>query len=375
MPIQAQFELPTWSALPARPDPDFDRLAAVLAERLSVPRAMVVLVSKGGQVFPGAVGLGEPWNTRRSMPLSHSLSQEVVVSGDVLLLRDARSEPRVQDLIAVREQGVVAYAGAPLVDVAGRPIGVLVAGDDQPRDWTPADVDALVALADECSRLLQAQALELAEREARSAAERDEAAARTAATAAQVAYEEAEAEADRARVVARLGSALLGARTLADVLRLVDRLVRSPLGAAAAVLALTDADSTVVRAWNTSSYPWYPEPSATLCLDDDHPLATAVRERQPVAVATREEGEELFPAARELPDAGHETSIAVPVLLGQHASSGALMVSWAGRRDLDPAVRTVVVDLARHVGHGLDRVLLGAARQRLAAAAAELSRT
>ena len=39
MPTQAQFELPTWSALPARPDADFDRLAAVLAERLSVPRA------------------------------------------------------------------------------------------------------------------------------------------------------------------------------------------------------------------------------------------------------------------------------------------------------------------------------------------------
>jgi GAF domain-containing protein len=374
MPTQAQFELPTWSALPARPDPDFDRLAAVLADRLSVSRAMVVLVSKGGQVFPGAVGLAEPWNTRRSMPLSHSLSREVVVSGDVLVLPDAREEPRLQDSIAVRELGVVAYLGAPLVDVQGRPIGVLVAGDDQPRVWTPADVDVLVGLADECSQLLQAQALELAEREARSAAERDEVAARTAAAAAQQAFEKAEAEADRARVVARLSSSLLGARTLADVLRLVDRLVRSPLGAAAAVLAVTEADSTVVRAWNTSSYPWYPEPSATLCLDDEHPLATAVRERRLVAVATREEGEQLFPDARELPDAGHETSLAVPVLLGQHASTGALMITWAGRRDLDPAVRTVVADLARHVGHGLDRVLLGAARQRLAATVADLTR-
>jgi GAF domain-containing protein len=374
MPTQAQFELPTWSALPARPDADFDRLAALLADRLSVSRALVVLVSKGGQVFPGAVGLAEPWNTRRSMPLSHSLSQEVVVSGDLLVLPDAREHPGLRESIAVREQGVVAYAGAPLVDVQGRPIGVLVAGDDQPRNWTPAEIGVLVALADECSRLLQAQALGLAEREAQAAAERDEAAARVAAAAAQQAFEEAEAEADRARVVARLSSGLLGAGSLADVLRMVDRLVRSPLGAAAAVLAVAEAGSTVVRAWNTSSYPWYPEPSATLCLDDHHPLATAVRERRLVTVATREEGQTLFPTARELPDAGHETSLAVPVLLGQHASTGALMVSWAGRRELDPAVRTVVADLARHVGHGLDRVLLAAARRRLAAAAAELSR-
>ncbi|WP_448614874.1 GAF domain-containing protein [Modestobacter sp. URMC 112] len=366
MPTRAQFELPTWSALPARPDPDFDRLARVLADRLAVPRALVVLVSKGGQVIPGATGLGEPWNTRRSMPLSHSLSQEVVVSGDVLVIPDTRRDPAVSDSPAVRELGVGAYAGAPLVDVQGRPMGVLVAIDDRPRDWAAGDVRELVALADECSCLLQAQALELAEREARAAAEREEAAARKAATAAQLAVEEAEAEADRARVVARLSSGLLSVRTLADVLRTVDRLVRSPLGAAAAVLAVTDAGSTVVRAWNTSSYPWYPEPSATLTLDDDHPLCTAVRERRLVTVATLEEGEALFPDARGVPDAGHETALAVPVLLGQHASSGSLMVTWAGRRELDPAVRTVLPDLARHVGHALDRVLLSAARRRLA---------
>jgi GAF domain-containing protein len=373
MPSRAPFELPTWSALPARPDDDFDRLARVLADRLSVPRALVVLVSKGGQVFPGAVGMPEPWNTRRSMPLTHSLSQVVVTSGDILLIPDTRRDPTVRDSPAVQEVGLVAYAGAPLVDVQGRPIGVLVAGDVEPHDWSAAQVGELVRLADECSRLLQSQALELAEREARAAAERDEAAARKAAAAAQLAVVEAEAEADRARVVSRLSSGLLAATTLADVLCTVDRLVRSPLGASAVVLAVADAGSTVVRAWNTASSPWYPEPSAVLCLGDAHALSTAVRERRLVAVATREEGERLFPVARELPDRTHETQLAVPVLLGQHASTAALMVSWAQRRELDPAVRTVLPDLARHVGHGLERVLLAAARERLAASARELA--
>ena len=373
MPIRAPFELPTWSALPARPDEDFDRMARVLADRLSVPRAMVVLVSKGGQVFPGAVGLPEPWSTRRSMPLSHSLSQVVVTSGDLLLIPDARRDPTVRESPAVREVGLIAYAGAPLVDVQGRPIGVLVAGDVQPHDWSAAEVGELVRLADECSRLLQCQALGLAEREAQAAAERDEAAARKAATAAQLAVVAAEAEADRARVVSRLGSGLLTAATLADVLRTVDRLVRSPLGATATVLAVAETGSTVVRAWNTSSSRWYPEPSATLCLGDAHALSTAVRERRLVAVATREEGERLFPVARELPDVTHETVLVVPVLLGQHASTAALMVSWAGRRELDPAVRTVLPDLARHVGHALERVLLAAASERLAASTAELA--
>ena len=184
MPSQGQFELPTWSALPARPDEDFDRMAQLLAGRLSVPRALVVLVSKGGQVFPGAVGMPEPWNTRRSMPLSHSLSQAVVTSGDILLIPDARADASLRESPAVQEVGLVAYAGAPLVDVQGRPIGVLVAGDVRPRQWSPEEVRELVRLADECSRVLQSRALELAEREARSAAERDEAGAQRAAAAA-----------------------------------------------------------------------------------------------------------------------------------------------------------------------------------------------
>ncbi|SDY17939.1 hypothetical protein SAMN05661080_02588 [Modestobacter sp. DSM 44400] len=57
--------------------------------------------------------------------------------------------------------------------------------------------------------------------------------------------------------------------------------------------------------------------------------------------------------------------LALPLLLGQHASSGALMLAWSERRELDPALRTVVTDLAQQLGPAVDRVLLAAARQHL----------
>lgn len=358
------YELPTWAALPARADPGFDRLARTVAEQLRVPRALVVLVSKGGQVFPGAHGIAEPWASRRSMPLGNSMSQRVAATGSPLVLRDAREHPEFGDGQAARELGVVAYAGMPLWDVHGRPTGVLCAVDTAPRDWTGPELAVLRRLAEEGSRQLQVRAVELAEREARAAAVRDAAAARVTADAARDAFVEAEAEADRTRLVARLGEALLTVDTLSELLRCVDRDLRSPLGAAAALLGTAEGDSPVVRVWAvTPGGPPSPEQVAVHQLSDPHPLTVAMRERRLVPVGTPEEGA----SPRSGLPAGTETGLAVPLLLGHHSSSAGLLVAWAQRRELDPALLAVAVDLGRHVGHALDRVLLRHQLLRLAA--------
>ena len=363
--MSSAYELPTWAALPARADEGFDRLARTVAEQLAVPRALVVLVSKGGQVFPGAHGLAEPWATRRSMPLSHSMSQRVAATGSPLVIRDAREHPELADGPAVREIGVVAYAGVPLWDVHGRPTGVLCAIDVVPRDWTAEELAALGTHAAEGSRQLQFQAVELAEREARAAAVRDDTAARTAAEAARTAFVLAEADADRTRVVARLSAGLLGVQTLPELLSCVDRSVRSPLGAASVLLGVAEDGCPEVRVWAvaTGGSP-SPEPGAVLELSAAHPLTAAMRERRLVSVGTPAEVQESFPGAR-LPR-GTETAVAVPLLLGQHTSEAGLLVAWTHRRELDPPVLAVAGDLGRHVGHGLDRVLLREQRGRLA---------
>ncbi|WP_222195666.1 GAF domain-containing protein [Modestobacter italicus] len=357
------YELPTWAALPARADEGFDQLARTVADRLRVPRALVVLVSKGGQVFPGAHGVAEPWATRRSMPLSNSMSQRVAATGSPLVLRDARQDPEFGDGPAVRELGVIAYAGMPLWDVRGRPTGVLCALDTAPRDWTGPELAVLRGLADEGSRQLQVRAVELAEREARAAALRDAAAARVAADSARAAFVEAEAEADRTRLVARLGEALLTVETVSELLRCVDRDLRSPLGATAALLGTADGDCPDVRVWAvTPGSPPSPVQVAVHQLSDPHPLTVAMRERRLVPVGTPEEGSSLS----GLP-AGTETALAVPLLLGQQSSEAGLLVAWAQRRELDPALLAVAGDLGRHVGHALDRVLLRQQRLRLGA--------
>jgi GAF domain-containing protein len=364
MVTDGEFELPTWAALPARPHPEFDALAWTVAESLSVPIALVVLVSKGGQVFPGAVGLAPGLDARRSAPLNQSLSRRVAVTGRPLVLSDALADEEIREHHVVRHLGLRAYAGVPLLDGAGHPLGVLCAVDTEPREWSEADLQVLVRVADQGSRQLQLLSLELAEQESRAACERAALAAEQAARAAQATFEEAESEADRARVVARLGMALLSAETVEDVLQTVDRLVRSPLGAMAAVLGVAEAGSPLLQAYLIG-----PSTAAgaqvRLQVDDEHPLAVAVRERRLVTAATRAEADRVFPGVRLLTAPPAESVLALPLTLGQHASSGALMLAWSERRELDPALRTVAADLARQLGHTLDRVLLAAARQRL----------
>ena len=365
--MATDYELPTWAPLPALADEGFDRLAATVARELGVPRSLVVLVSKGGQVLPGAYGMPEPWASRRSMPLSHSLSQLVTSTGEPLVLRDARADPAHAQSPSVRELGVVAYAGAPLWDVPGRPIGVLVAIDLVPRDWTADDLETLRRLAAEGSRQLQVQAVELAEREALAAAVRDDTTARVAAERARSLLVEAEAEADRTRLVARLSSALLGVQSLCEVLRAVDRFVRSPLGSRTVLLAVAEAGCPEVRVWSAAaSAPVAAGPVATLLVTDAHPITEAMTSRQLVCVATRAEGRAHFPQLAPLP-AGTETMLAAPLVLGQHSATGALALGWTQRRELDSAVQTVAADFAQHVGHALVRVLLRDQRLWLAA--------
>jgi GAF domain-containing protein len=355
-----EFELPTWAALPARPHPEFDEVARRLARLLSVPMAFVVLVTKGGLVFPGAVGTPPHWDGLRSLPLGRSPSQRVAGTGRPLLIRDVREDALLHGNPTLPAMTAVAYAGAALPDAQGRPLGVLCAVDVEPRDWSPAELALLERLAAECSLRLQVHTLELAQREARMAAERAAAQAQRAAAAARAAFQEAEAGADRARLVARTSTALLDVTSLDDVLGTVDRLVRSPLGAAGAMLGVTQPGSRLLQAHPAGPAEGTRRRVVELDLDDAHPLAVAVRERRLVTAGGSDTTGPAAPGPP--PGSAGESVLAVPLQLGQHSSSGALLLSWAGRRNLDPALRTVVTDLGRHLGYALDQVLLAEAR-------------
>ena len=129
------------------PEEVFDRVTRLARRLLRAPVILVSLVDADRQFFKGAVGLPEPWATRRETPLSHSFCQHVVATGAPFRVEDARQHALVRDNPAVSELGVVAYLGTPLATADGRVLGSLCAIDTEPRTWTTEDIVTLRDLA------------------------------------------------------------------------------------------------------------------------------------------------------------------------------------------------------------------------------------
>lgn len=121
---------------------EFDRIANLATRILGVPVGLITLVEEKRQVFAGAAGLAAPYCDLRETPLSHSFCQKVVSSRALVVVQDARSDPRFSDNAAIQDLGVVAYLGFPIADPDGAVLGAFCLIDSEARTWTAAEVDS-----------------------------------------------------------------------------------------------------------------------------------------------------------------------------------------------------------------------------------------
>ncbi|WP_170127460.1 GAF domain-containing SpoIIE family protein phosphatase [Kineococcus rhizosphaerae] len=336
-PLEAVSELAETTLLPARPDADLDRFARLGTTALGTPVALVSMVSRHGQVFPGSVGLPEPWQSARETPLTHSLCQHVVTSGKPFTVEDARLDPLTRDSLAIPDLGVVAYAGVPLrlpdprtgVAAPDAPVvGVLCAIDGAPRSWTSEQLGVLEDLAAACAAELGLRLLE-----------------------------------ERNRLLLSLGDALVGARTVEEVSATVAAVTRSELGGAWSGLLLPDGPRRL-RFVDLDTLP--PGTSAawrTIDLDAPVPSAAAARERRPLLFADVAELRAAFPDVEgkaAMPD--FAASAYLPLLV-QDRLVGVLCLVWESPRQTLEAEADVWSALARFTAQALDRATLDADRR------------
>lgn len=318
------------------PDPEMERLAAWVRRALGVPVALVSLVQAQQQVFPGMVGLPEPWAGKRSTPLSHSFCRHVVETAAPLVIPDAREHPLVRDNLAVPDLGVVAYAGMPLTDGAGTVLGSLCAIDTEPRAWRDDEIDTLREIARSCStdlrlRLAQYDAARDGERR-----DRDERAQRRAL--------------ERSQTLLAASQSFLRALTVEEVRAGIDEVVDAVLRPAHLDVVLSGEHG---RLRHLAAGPG--------AEDEVGPVTrllagTAVREGRIVHHADREDLDaHAPPAARAAVRAlGLHTVVAVP-LPGPGGSSGAVVLGWTRPGPVDPADLVGLSTIAGSAGRALDR--------------------
>jgi serine phosphatase RsbU (regulator of sigma subunit) len=321
-------------------DTTFDRYARLVRRSLRTPVALVSLVEAERQVFPGAVGLPEPWQTERGTPLSHSFCQHVVADRAPLVVSDARQDERVRDNPAIRDLDVVAYAGWPLTDHTGDVVGSLCAISDEPREWTDDDLEVLADLAAACST-------ELAERGLRDAGARS--------------LRLAESMAHRSRVLLALSEALSATRTPSDVATALERVSVEQLGCLRAGIWLS-ASGDGLHYVPPAGTPWdSARLHGALPVDEDNPLGEALLTRRLLSFPTADRQNARYPALDVSRQIGEGRAF-LP-LADEGQVHGTMALVWEGPRHLSVAERTTLSALASYATQAVQRALLVQERQ------------
>lgn len=123
---QAQTDTtPAVPVLPAAPDADFDRFATMVERVIGTPIALVTLAVPDGLVFPGAVGLDEPYRTDRRADLTDTFTSHIIRTGEPLVVADASActwetyAAGPAQSGTTPDYGIAAYLGVPLTDPEG----------------------------------------------------------------------------------------------------------------------------------------------------------------------------------------------------------------------------------------------------------------
>ncbi len=325
------------TGLDAVADETFDRFASMVRAVLHVPVALVSLVGDDRQFFPGACGLGDPWEQQRQTPLSHSFCRHVVATAEPLVVVDARTDERVRGNLAIDDLQVVGYAGMPLTDADGHVLGSLCAIDHHPRDWTDADLVLLADLAAACSDSLRL---------------------RIAADRAQREQDRARSAYDRSQVLLRAATALAEVDSIDTIAGTVQDMATGTLDPAYIGVSLLDASMQV----NLSSMPVLPPQIAGRWahypMEASTPSAIAVRTGRPVLLP------DLATVATVTPDAlstfeelGWQSAASVP-LRGPADPLGSLTFAWKQPYALDEADQAVLAALAGFVVQALTRIMI-----------------
>ena len=138
-------------------EPEFDDIVLLARELCQTPVALVSLVADDRQWFKARLGFPQC-----QTPLDQSVCKYAMTEEDVFVIPDLRLDPRTATNTLVTENSLIRfYAGAPLRDPMGVPIGSVCVIDTEPRPGglSEAQKAGLLALARQVSALLEARRL------------------------------------------------------------------------------------------------------------------------------------------------------------------------------------------------------------------------
>jgi GAF domain-containing protein len=121
-----------------------DCITYLAGEALEVAAVCASLVDRERRRFlASSYGLPVP----TALLISHAFQKQVVATGHPLVVSDGPIDPLVAHNPAVRDGTVRSCVGMPLGTADGRAVGILLAIDHKPRQWTAQQLDLLGKLS------------------------------------------------------------------------------------------------------------------------------------------------------------------------------------------------------------------------------------
>ena len=143
--------LESYSILDTLPEIDYDNLTAIAAEICGTPISLISFVDKERQWFKSHHGLNVSETSRDYSFCAYAINDP----DNVFIVGDSRKDIRFHDNpIVSGDPNVIFYAGVPLINENGLPLGTLCVIDHKPKTLTQNQIRSLKALSDQTMKLL-----------------------------------------------------------------------------------------------------------------------------------------------------------------------------------------------------------------------------
>ncbi len=144
--------LKSYSVLDTLPEKDFDNLTKLAAQICGTPISLISLLDNHRQWFKSSHGLEAKETPKDLAFCAHSINS----SEKVFIVPDSRKDERFYDNpLVTGAPNVIFYAGVPLKNNKGLPLGTLCVIDNKPKKLTSDQIDSLQILGQQVMNLLE----------------------------------------------------------------------------------------------------------------------------------------------------------------------------------------------------------------------------
>jgi len=144
--------LNSYSILDTLPEKDYDNLTKLAAEICQTPISLITLLDDKRQWFKSHHGLGVSETLIEDAFCAHAIIGE----DPIFTTEDAREDVRFHDNpLVTGDPNIVFYAGVPLKNSDGLPLGTLCVIDRKPRTLTESQKESLNILSEQVVNLLE----------------------------------------------------------------------------------------------------------------------------------------------------------------------------------------------------------------------------